>query len=90
MVTPQSKMSSWNINGSVIEKLPFLESSLCCNDVLCLQEHFLTASSVSVLKLTDYIQLHPVPAISSENRETVRRVAILINSRLATQLAGED
>ena len=58
--------------------------------MLCLQEHFLTASSVSLLKLTDCIQLFAVPAISSERGTQSGEVAILDIFHLATQLAGED
>jgi exonuclease III len=90
MIAPQLKVCSWNINGNVIEKLPFLESALCCNDVLCLQEHFLSTSSVSLLKFSDNIQVFSVPAVASGRGRPSGGVAILVNSHLAVQLFSQN
>jgi len=55
-----------NVNGAIIEKLPFIEGALCSTDVLCLQEHFLTSHSVSLLKYNDSIRVFAVPAVHPE------------------------
>ena len=46
------KVYCWNMNGKVLEKLPFLRDLSTKYDLICLQEHFLTEASVNLLKFS--------------------------------------
>ena len=59
---------SWNINGGLIKKKPILENILHNHDILCLQEHFLTNHSLSLLDISSTFKTFSVPAKRSASK----------------------
>lgn len=82
MIGDSIRVVSWNLNGGVVDKMPLLEGLLCYNDVLCVQEHFLSNQAVSLLELNDGVKVFATPAKSSGRGRPSGGIAILVSSRL--------
>ena len=76
------RVASWNLNGGVKKKLPLLERLLCFNDIVCLQEHFLSIEATSILELNKGVKAFVVPAKSSVKGRPSGGVAILVSGAL--------
>ena len=76
------RAASWNLNGGVMKKLPLLERLLCFNDIVCLQEHFLSIEATSILELNKGVKAFAVPAKSSVKGRPSGGVAILVSGAL--------
>ena len=56
------KCLSWNINGSFTNKIPILDVVFEQNEVVCLQEHFVTSRSKSILSFNSSVSVYSVSA----------------------------
>ena len=66
------KCLSWNINGSFANKIPILDVVFEQNEVVCLQEHFVTSRSKSILSFNSSVSVYSVSAkqLSGKGRPT--------------------
>lgn len=85
------RITSWNINGAVINKRPLLCQLMADCDVLCLQEHFLSSEGLALLQLDGWVKVFGVPALSSGRGRPSGGVALLIRAELMPKsIASSD
>ena len=86
MTADTVRLVSWNLNGGVIKKIPLLEGRLCCNDVVFVQEQFLSKQAVNRLEINDGVKSYVVPASSLGRKRPPGDLAILSSCTLNPSL----
>ena len=61
------RITTWDINGGVINKRLFLYRLMESCDVLCIQEYFLSSESLDILSLDGWLKVFGVSAISCQS-----------------------
>ena len=65
-----------------MKKLPLLERLLCFNDIVCLQEHFLSIEATGIIELKKGMKCFAVPVKSSVKGRPSGGVVILASGVL--------
>jgi len=74
------RITSWNMDGAMINKNPLLCRLMADCDVLCLQEHFSSKEGLSLLQLDGWVGVFRVPGLSSGRQRPSGGVALLVSA----------
>lgn len=76
MVEPYIKKSvlSWNVNGSLSAKITVVEQLYLTKEIICIQEHFLSADN---MKLLDIIPSHVFHFVAAKRPEAAPQVDLI-------------
>jgi exonuclease III len=74
------KIVTWNINDGVLSKLPLLENLANKFDIVCVQEHFLSAEGLQLLQLNENVNVFGIPSRRSGRGRPSGGVAIIVRA----------